>query len=53
MTHLFSSRQSALLCAFAVSAMLCLSLSACGRRGDPSPPGPAADVTYPQIYPAP
>ena len=53
MTRLFSSRQRALLCAFLLSVFLCLSLSACGRRGDPSPPGPAADVTYPQIYPAP
>ncbi len=33
--------------------MLCLALSACGRRGDPSPPGPASAVTYPHVYPAP
>jgi predicted small lipoprotein YifL len=32
--------------------MLCLELAACGRRGAPSPPGPAADVTYPRTYPA-
>jgi predicted small lipoprotein YifL len=31
---------------------LCLALSACGRRGAPTPPGPAADITYPRVYPA-
>jgi predicted small lipoprotein YifL len=30
----------------------CLALSACGRRGAPSQPGPAADITYPRVYPA-
>jgi Prokaryotic lipoprotein-attachment site len=34
------------------AVMLCLALSACGRRGAPSPPGPAADITYPHVYPA-
>lgn len=33
--------------------MACLVLAACGRRGAPQPPGPAADVTYPRTYPAP
>jgi predicted small lipoprotein YifL len=31
---------------------LCCCLTACGRRGSPSPPGPAYDVTYPHTYPA-
>jgi predicted small lipoprotein YifL len=29
-----------------------LSLTGCGRRGAPSPPGPAADVIYPHDYPS-
>ncbi|MDE8345548.1 MAG: lipoprotein [Acidocella sp.] len=33
--------------------VLCLSLTACGRRGSPTPPGPASSITYPQTYPAP
>ena len=28
-----------------------LALSACGKKGAPSPPGPASDLTYPRIYP--
>jgi hypothetical protein len=28
-----------------------LMLTGCGRKGEPSPPGPAANVTYPQTYP--
>jgi predicted small lipoprotein YifL len=31
---------------------LCVSLSACGRRGNPSPPGPPADIIYPHPSPA-
>jgi predicted small lipoprotein YifL len=31
---------------------LCLALSACGRRGAPTQPGPAADITFPHVYPA-
>jgi predicted small lipoprotein YifL len=30
----------------------CLALTACGRRGAPTPPGPAADITYPHPYPS-
>jgi predicted small lipoprotein YifL len=26
-------------------------LAACGKRGPPSPPGPANQVTYPKTYP--
>lgn len=36
-----------------ILALLCvLSLTGCGRRGPPVPPGPAADITYPHTYPA-
>lgn len=36
-----------------VLTILCLlSLTACGRRGAPTQPGPAADITYPHVYPA-
>jgi hypothetical protein len=30
---------------------LCAALSACGKLGNPSPPGPAADIIYPKTYP--
>jgi predicted small lipoprotein YifL len=29
-----------------------LMLAGCGRKGAPSPPGPASEVSYPQVYPA-
>ncbi len=29
-----------------------LGLTACGKRGDPSPPGPTDQITYPRPYPA-
>ena len=29
-----------------------LVLAGCGRKGAPSPPGPATRITYPQSYPA-
>lgn len=36
-----------------ILVLLCaLSLVGCGRRGAPSPPGPATDITYPHVYPA-
>jgi len=28
-----------------------LMLTGCGRKGAPSPPGPASDVIYPHTYP--
>ncbi len=31
---------------------LALALSGCGKKGPPSPPGPAEQVTYPRAYPA-
>ena len=30
---------------------LCAALSACGKSGKPSPPGPEDQVTYPKFYP--
>ena len=27
-------------------------LAACGKKGAPSAPGPAAEVTYPRSYPS-
>jgi len=35
-----------------LSMMMALALAGCGRRSAPLPPGPAADVTYPHVYPA-
>ncbi len=28
-----------------------LALAGCGKRGDPSPPGPADRIIYPKVYP--
>ncbi len=28
-----------------------LALAGCGKKGPPSPPGPAGQVTYPRSYP--
>jgi predicted small lipoprotein YifL len=30
---------------------LCAALAACGKMGNPSPPGPADQITYPKFYP--
>ena len=27
-------------------------LAACGKKGSPSAPGPAAEITYPRSYPS-
>jgi predicted small lipoprotein YifL len=35
---------------FIIAVML--ALAGCGRRGAPTPPGPASAVTYPHVYPA-
>ncbi len=35
-----------------LALFVAISLAGCGRRGAPSPPGPAAAVTYPQSYPS-
>jgi predicted small lipoprotein YifL len=29
-----------------------LALAACGKRGNPEPPGPTSAITYPKTYPA-
>ncbi len=34
-----------------VVALSALILAACGKRGDPIPPGPDEAVTYPRTYP--
>ena len=31
---------------------LTLTLTACGRKGPPAPPGPPEDIIYPRTYPA-
>lgn len=36
----------------AVFAAALLGLAACGKRGSPSPPGPADQIIYPRTYPA-
>jgi hypothetical protein len=38
--------------AFLLVLFVALTLTACGRRGAPVPPGPAADVIYPHVYPS-
>jgi predicted small lipoprotein YifL len=35
-----------------VAILAGLMLTGCGRKGAPSPPGPASEVSYPHIYPA-
>jgi predicted small lipoprotein YifL len=35
----------------ALVLLAALALAACGKRGNPDPPGPAADITYPKAYP--
>jgi predicted small lipoprotein YifL len=35
-----------------VATMLVGTLSACGKKGPPVPPGPPDQVTYPRAYPA-
>jgi predicted small lipoprotein YifL len=31
--------------------MAALALAGCGKKGPPSPPGPAGQITYPRSYP--
>lgn len=35
----------------ALLLLLALPATACGKRGDPAPPGPDEAVTYPRVYP--
>lgn len=37
---------------FALALCGLLALSACGKKGPPTPAGPPADATYPRTYPA-
>ncbi len=37
---------------FTLAIMLALVLVACGKRGPPSAPGPADQITYPRAYPS-
>jgi predicted small lipoprotein YifL len=39
--------------AIAVTLLAALALAGCGRVGPPRPPGPADQITYPRLYPAP
>ena len=34
-------------------AAAALALSGCGKKGEPSPPGPASQIIYPKPYPKP
>jgi hypothetical protein len=38
-----------LLLAFTIAT----SLTACGKKGAPRPPGPGSEITYPRGYPSP
>lgn len=40
------------LIAAMIGIALALGLSGCGKKGAPSPPGPADEIHYPRIYPA-
>ncbi len=40
-----------LLLILPVLLALCCGLAACGKIGDPSPPGPADKIIYPKFYP--
>lgn len=37
---------------FALLLCAVLALSACGKKGSPTPPGPADEAHYPRTYPA-
>ena len=34
-----------------LSLLAPLMVASCGKKGPPSPPGPANDITYPRTYP--
>lgn len=35
-----------------LATLIAVTLAACGRRGPPSPPGPANAINYPHTYPS-
>lgn len=35
-----------------LALLLLLPLTACGKKGPPTPEGPADKVTYPRVYPS-
>ncbi len=35
-----------------LALVVAVTLAACGKKGPPTPPGPADQVTYPRQYPA-
>jgi len=37
---------------YLILILACAALTACGRAGAPSPPGPASAITYPHQYPS-
>jgi hypothetical protein len=39
--------------ALGLTLLAALVLAACGRVGPPRPPGPADQITFPRLYPAP
>lgn len=41
-----------LLRIMACTVLGALTLSACGKKGEPHAPGPASAITYPRTYPA-
>lgn len=47
----FNQRRIKALAVLAL-CITCLGLSACGRKGAPTPPGPENKVIYPHTYPA-
>ena len=47
------TRWAGVVAAAAIVLCLGLSLSACGKRGDPEPPPGAKESDYPRPYPAP
>ena len=42
-------RAALLIASFLAAIML---LAACGKKGSPSAPGPANEITYPRSYPS-
>ena len=36
----------------ALAVALAVALAACGKKGAPSAPGPANEITYPRTYPS-